>query len=371
MLSLPIGRRETKKILFYAESPVKYAMFRPIQQRMARDGRVDFYFAGQLRGADTSKRMAAKLGVEDARSIRRGMAGMVEFDLFLTADYDLWTPFFKGRLPIVSTRKVQLFHGASVRNGAIQPKMRRYHRLFVIGPYMYRAFLSSGIVEEGDPSLAKIGMPKVDRLVDGSLDGLEIRGQLGFDNDQPIVMLAPTWLRDSPMSRYGEELLKGLAAGPWNLVVKLHDKFFDPRFNTINWRRRLKEYVGRDNCKVLIDDYDAVPYLFVTDLLISDVSSIANEFALLDRPLVYLQVGDPEKLSEQYPFLDLETWGQHPGEMADGPDECVRAVERGLSDPSARSDIRRELTRDIFYEPGKATEKAVGELERLLELGDD
>ena len=366
MFSIPIGARGKRKLLFYAESPVKYAMFRPIQQLMLADERLEFFFAGRLRGVQTSRSMARQLGVEGARPLRRGLAALCRFDVFLTADYHLWGPFEKSRLPIREATKVQIFHGASVRNGAIHPKMKRYSRLMVVGPYMHRAFHKAGIFEEGDPSLVPVGMPKTDRLVNGSLDADAIRDRLGLDPSRPTVMLAPTWLRRSPLFDYGEELLKRLADGPWNFIVKFHDKFFDPRFNLIDWHSRLRRLEETRTCKVVIDEYDATPLLFVTDLLISDVSSIANEFALLDRPMVFLEVPNQESLRVQFPRMDLETWGQRAGEVAHDVPSCFAAVERGLSDPKRHSELRQALVEDIFYNPGRASERAAQVLYDVL-----
>ena len=368
MLSLPIGRRNSKKLLFYAESPVKYAMFRPTQRLMEQDSRIEFFFAGQLRGAHTSKSMARQLSVRSARSLRRGIAAFCRFDLFLTADYELWTPYEKGRFPVSEAPKVQIFHGASVRNGAIQPKMKRYGKLMVVGPYMYRSFIDAGYFEEDDPRLARVGMPKTDQLLDGSLDAAAIRSELGLDPDRPTVTLAPTWLRKSPITEFGGDLIERLADGPWNLVIKLHDKFFDPRFNFIDWRSRLKRLAREKSCRVLIDQFDATPLLFVTDLLISDVSSISNEFSLMDRPMVFLEVDDPESLMTQYPNLDLETWGQRAGEVAHDVASCLAAIDRGLSDPGRQSEIRRALATDIFYHPGCAAPVAARVLYDMLGL---
>ena len=368
MLSWPLGGAFEKRVLFYAESPVKYAMFRPIQERMLADGRVGFWFAGELRGEMSSKAMAKALGVKGAKPIGRGLASHAKFDALVTADYELWSGFKKEKRPIASTPRVQIFHGVSVRNGAVQPGMKRYASLHSVGPYMTRRFVESGIFEEGDPRLLEIGMPKTDRFFDGSLDRAATLDTLGLDASRPTVMLAPTWLRKSPMVEYGDALLERLADGPWNFVVKLHDKFFDRRFNHVDWRAKLGALASRDGCAVLIDEYDAVPYLWATDLLISDVSSIANEYALLDRPLVYLQITAHEKLVEQYPSLDLETWGQRAGASVTSAEECVAAVEAGLGDPGARSEFRQQLASDLFYNRGTASEHAARALTELLGL---
>ncbi len=357
-----------KKVLFYAESPVKYAMFRPVQERLAAGGGIRFYFAGQLRGRLESKAMARELGVTGATPIRRGLAALRRFDLFVTADYDTWSGFSLRGLPISRSPKLQIFHGVSMRNGALQPAIARFQHLFVVGPYMYRGLVEHCGFDDGDPRLHRVGMPKVDRLVDGSIDVDRVRRELGLDPSRPTVTLAPTWLRSSPFAEVGVELIERLSAGPWNLVIKLHDKYLDSRYNLVDWGKRLEGIAGRDNVVVPLGRYDAVPLLLATDVLITDASSIGHEFTLLDRPLVYLRIEATPKLLEQFPRLDLETWGQRAGEACSDAAGCVAAVERALSDPTRNGEIRRALARDVFFHPGQATEAAARATRQILGL---
>src|SRR5206468_12612283 len=53
----------------------------------------------------------------------------------------------------------------------------------------------------------------------------------------------------------------------------------------IDWRERLRAYTARRNVFV-VDDADASPYLVVSDLLVTDHSTVGFEFMLLDRPVV-------------------------------------------------------------------------------------
>jgi len=356
-----------RRVLFYAMSPVKYAMFRPLHERLIEDDRVEVFFAGKLRGRGSSSKMARKLNVLPARIIRRGFASFVRFDAMLTADYELWRHYERDLLPISKTPRIQLFHGVSVRNGGVAPKMEKFQHLFSVGDCMIRAFAEHGIFAPDDPRHHRVGMPKVDRLVDGTYDRDEEVRKLGLDPARPTVLLAPTWLRRSVMQEQGEELLARLADGPWNFLIKLHDRFFDPRYNLPDWRARLRAFEGRGNCAV-IDDYDAVPTMIASDVMISDVSSIANEFTLLDRPLVFLKLLDIPRLKRQYPRLDLDTWGQRTGEIASGARECVAAVERAIGDPGQRSEIRRAAAEDIFFHRGSATEAALRALYDIIEL---
>jgi hypothetical protein len=49
-------------------------------------------------------------------------------------------------------------------------------------------------------------------------------------------------------------------------------------------------------------------------------------------------------------------------------DEVLAAVERGFTDPCENSTTRIMVASEMFYKPGTATERAVGELKDLMEV---
>ena len=66
--------------------------------------------------------------------------------------------------------------------------------------------------------------------------------------------------------------------------------------------------------------------------------------------------------------VDLESWGQRSGTVARGVPEIHRAIERALSDPDEHREVRRKIATEGFYNAGHATEAAVREIQRILEL---
>jgi CDP-glycerol glycerophosphotransferase (TagB/SpsB family) len=114
---------------------------------------------------------------------------------------------------------------------------------------------------------------------------------------------------------------------------------------------------------------DVIPSLFVSDLLITDASSVANEYVLLDRPIVFLDV--PELLTaagREGSALDLATWGRKGGEVVGNPVTAAGAVAHGLGNPGRRSAVRAGIVRDLFYHPGGATDAAIEWLQAELNL---
>jgi CDP-glycerol glycerophosphotransferase (TagB/SpsB family) len=123
-----------------------------------------------------------------------------------------------------------------------------------------------------------------------------------------------------------------------------------------------------------IFDYDVVPYLFISDLLISDISSVVNEFTLLDRPMVLIDV--PRLISnyqriEQKRGLetcDLAEWGQSAGELVKDMADLPSIITGCLEHPEKKQEIRREFAEKFFFNPGHATDRAVAKIYELLKL---
>jgi CDP-glycerol glycerophosphotransferase (TagB/SpsB family) len=261
----------------------------------------------------------------------------------------------KAIAPRSCRRSIQLFHGLSFRNRAVRSENAAYSNYFILGPYMRRAFERRGILSAHDNRVAPIGFPKTDRLLDGTLDRNAILRELGFSGKRPVLLYAPTGAHGNSLETCGEELLRRLAAvNDYDVIVKPHDH---PKAG-VDWYERLAPLEGEH--LRLLRTADAIPALYAADLLISDASSIANEYLLLDRPIVFLDV--PELIAAaaaEDDRLDLDTWGRRGGIVAAGASAALDAVAKGLAAPHAQSETRRAMARDIFYNPGTATQAAL------------
>src|SRR6185369_10895442 len=90
------------------------------------------------------------------------------------------------------------------------------------------------------------------------------------------------------LNSIGEDLVKALVAAGYAVIVKLHDRSRDPRYEHsggVDWGARL-EPILRGGGGWLADTSDACPYLAAADLMITDHSSLGFEYLLLDRPLI-------------------------------------------------------------------------------------
>jgi CDP-glycerol glycerophosphotransferase (TagB/SpsB family) len=124
----------------------------------------------------------------------------------------------------------------------------------------------------------------------------------------------------------------------------------------------------------VIEDYDIIPYLFISDLLVSDISSVINEFSLLDRPIVLYDVPrligfhKRKELKRGLKTSDLEDWGRDVGVIVNDMDSLRKAIQHGLEHPEEKSEMRREFVQRFFHKPGTATDRAVEKIYQLLNL---
>lgn len=359
------GRARPRRILFAGYAPVHFVCFQPLYQRLRRMKGVEVVLSG---GRQAAEEGGDPLTAEQLyRPFRISPDRIIELDTMRRQAFDLvFCAHVSGYFPRDEQERIQLFHGVSFRNMAVRRDVLVYDRLFLAGPYMRRLFTGQQLLRERDPRLVDIGFPKLDRLVDGTLDRRALLDRVGFSGRRPVVLYAPTGQKDNSLEHTGEAVIERLrASGKYDILIKLHDH---PRDRTTDWPVRLRPLL--DKHTRLATGYDVVPYLYLADLLITDASSVSNEYALLDRPMVFLDV--PQLLAAMVRkgvALDLDTWGRKGGVTTRWPDEAVEAVDWSLAHPRRDSAVRRAMARDLFFNPGRATDAAVAWVRERLGLG--
>jgi len=354
-----------RKILFCATTPMSYAMFKPLHRKLKQDDRLDVWFTAN----HDHKTLYRSVGLADANLVGKYRSMLSRYDMCICPSF-----FYERNNADV---KVQIFHGCSLKNRAVHRKALAYDRLFLVGPYMREKFMQTWNLPKGDPRFENVGMPKLDAFFDGSLDRETISRQLELDPTLPTVIYAPTRtsVTSSSLQMYGTQIISAVSEMPVNFLIKLHDRAYKQWKNKMkeDWTEILDRY--RDHPRIrVVYDYDIVPYLFISDLLISDISSVVNEYTLLDRPMVLIHVPrliSHHKRIEQKRGLeasDLEQWGQDAGALVKDMDNLQKTVSRCLDHPGEKREIRQEFARRFFFNPGTAAPAALHKIYELLGL---
>jgi hypothetical protein len=352
------------RVLFTGYAPVHFLCFKPLYERLIGMPGLDVGLSGGTRTKSPHtvdgylydhEDMYRRFTLPEGAVLPIASLNGAEYDVLFSANTRRIEPRHVGT-------RIQIFHGMSFRNRAIRPETEGADFYFLLGPYMKRGFESARLLSPGDPRALEIGFPKTDRLLDGSLDRAEMLAHHGITGDRPVVLYAPTGEHHNSLETMGEELIAKLAAvDRYDLLVKPHDH---PHAD-IDWWSRLAP-LESEHVRV-VREPDVIRTLSITDLLLTDASSVANEFALLDRPIVFIDVPELIELTlRKGALLDLETWGRKGGVVVPDVPTAIEAVEAGLTTPDGCSNIRRALVDDLFFNPGTATAAAMRWLETEL-----
>ena len=353
--------RGRRRILVDARTPVHYAMFAPVHRAMERDDRVRFSFIASDEPGQADYIFQDAGG--NGSVIGPLAAALSRFDAYLTSDFT-WTKL------IHPTCRIQMFHGVGGKYGFDAPTepLDAWHRLFFVNRRRLNNCVAAGALDAHSPAIRMIGMPKVDCLVDGSLNREEILSGLGLPADRPTVLYAPTWSPASSLNMLGVALLARLRQMPVNVIVKLHDRSLDlrPQYSGgLDWPEMLRPYLT-PGCAVMASHADICPYLAAADVMVTDHSSAGFEYLLLDRPLVRIHVPELVTLANIHP--DYVRMLGEVSESTSGVDDTVAAIGRALADPASRSATRRAVAADLFFEPGSATARCAAALYDAIEL---
>ena len=337
-------------ILLFARVPMNLVCLRSIYEKLKCSYR--FYY---------SFKNAGDFEISDFRNCVPGAV----FIPSIIAKYIKWRLYLTSDIYLLSKNascKIYTFHGVSFKGRSYTHKVLMYDRLFIIGPYMLERFIKLGILKENDKRILKVGMPKLDSLVDGTWDICNSREYLGiFEHQYNFVALyAPTWGVASSFYSYIDVIVNVITSMNGCLIIKLHDHLLHHK----DVKRKIDMY--RYNPNVLVyESYDIIPAMAAADFLITDLSSVANEFLVLDRPIVFLWV--PSSLERYGDTLDKEMVFRG-GVLVDRPDAVLleKTITDVLAHPEIFSEDRRFLKNYLFYNLGKATSVAVSYIKEIL-----
>lgn len=351
-----MGRR---RVLFDVRTPMNLTVVRPVLDSLSNDARVECVVTSEDPGEEKW------LATVPARRIHRARAAWTRIDLYVNADP--WAALKLYRCG----RRLNFFHGVAGKYDLDSPDrlpvpFGRYDKIAFINEDRQRRYLASGVISPGQATL--VGFPRLDTLARGDIDGAEVRRSLGLAPWRPTAIYAPTFSPASSLHVAGETIVETLLQDGWNVIVKLHDRSMVPseKYTAgIDWSERLSRFRKRPGF-LLAESAEPTPLLAASDLMITDHSTVGFEFMLLDRPLVVFDAPDLPRAARINP--EKIALLRSAARVAHTVDELRGLAVQSLRQPTALSAERRRVAGEIFFDAGRATDRALMVVYDLLDL---
>ena len=175
-------------------------------------------------------------------------------------------------------------------------QLKRHNVIFLTCPaheQQIREALEFYSIPEGDVSLLRIGIPKIDALAKPPT-----LSPHRPENTKIVVLFAPTWDPGLILTDFGAEIIERLASIlSIRLIVQLHpashltsekEEGYELLTSGRNWRKIVEDISLRFDFEVQ-NSTNSTNLIAYADVLISDVSSIIHEFALTGKPVIAYQ----------------------------------------------------------------------------------
>jgi hypothetical protein len=262
---------------------------------------------------------------------------------------DFWGSLSQGFSTFPRVKQVQAFHGVSSKNVKFNPWMAEYDLLLLPGKRERDKFAALGVLDKVQHAL--IGHPKADRVLRGELTVAKARALYGLP-DRPTILYAPTHGALSSFFAWGLEICRAVPPG-CNLIVKPHPSLI----TTINAETAgretiaaVQEYLQQRGGLWLPLEPDVMLPMAAADVLVTDYSSVAEEFLVFDRPLIFADhlataTGRDRAQRDKGDWDELFASGLRLTESG----EVRAALERSLKRPQEYTSQRHKL-RDFVFE---------------------
>ena len=201
----------------------------------------------------------------------------------------------------------------------------------------------------------KYGYPRTDILYtkDNPDDIADLKEKMGLPRDKKVILYAPTWrLRNRFDLMIDLESFKRSLSDEYILILRLH------HLSASGWKQPPKDDFIYD-----LTDYDSVEELYlISDILVTDYSSVMFDYAILDRP-IFLFTYDMEEYRDKLRGMYFDIEELAPGPIVYTSKELEEAIIN-IDETEKESRALRHRFQDKFlqYECANSSEKIFDEV---------
>ena len=268
--------------------------------------------------------------------------------------------------PIPDLPRVQIFHGCLLKSFSnVMGELTKFSHFFFPGP-LYRNTFESHVVCPVDRAIKyhDTGMPRTDDILAMRSNREAACNALGINAARKVVLYAPTWHVEATFFESGVDIVRTISAMGLQCLVRPHPFTLNTTLTGLASRRA---QAVLDTCRglpgvILAHDMDDRLVMAASDLLVADFGSIAYEYLILNRPVVFFDSPAYHRLLKEE---DLEWWGRSAGSIVNDAGELQEAIFESLRAPETMADQRKEVLDKTYFNLGRASEVCCDALESI------
>jgi CDP-glycerol glycerophosphotransferase (TagB/SpsB family) len=357
-----------KKVLFYLAQEYYWPSMEPIYQAFKKDKNYELY----LKLDKNSKRYFYIFLVSQQKKLENKYR---ELGHKITREFAGFDAVFCGA-PIKKPERFgdtllcNVDHGPGIktlryRHFLKQPNTK--YLCFLEGKYRVDKFKKYGLDKIED--IVDVGLPKLDRFFNGYFNAGEIFRNLNLDSDRQTVLYAPSY-KPTSIFDIGKEIVE--LGDTYNIVVKLHPYSWSGKYASHEQHRFFEDLKKEHNNFLLVqpDMHDIMPFLFIADTMISDGSSVINEFLALGRCGIIYDMNESKlKHTDGQQLLEdsSSTWLKDSFIHIQSAVQIKDAIEEALNPSKARLEkIKKDKEYLFSYTDGKSSERVKNKVDEIL-----
>ena len=245
-----------------------------------------------------------------------------------------------------------------------------YDSLFCVGPHHMKELRKREALQGLKPrSLFEYGHPRLENLLVVAMS-YQLSATQAADSGITTVLIAPTWGEQSIFNTCGDELTGLLLDAGLHVIVRPHHQTLKMTPEVIETLRN--KYGDHDHFEYQ-DQMGESDSLFRSDILISDWSAMAIEYALgLEKPVIFIDL--PRRVrNPDWEVLEIEPQEAAFRELAgdivspQALDEIPQKIDRLLQDQDSFRLRMQKLRSQMVFNIGDSIQLGAAEIARLAD----
>jgi len=215
-----------------------------------------------------------------------------------------------------------------------------------------------------EKKIVKIGMFRSDSIISGNYNREKILRKYKIcDNGKKIVLYAPTWKWGGGTLDECFEIFARKIPEKYILIIRPHYNDAKKIRFILNWQRNHKI----KDLYVFPKQYqDIMNFIYISDLLIGDNSSVNYDFVFTKRPIVFV------KTELKDTFIPPDDYNiKLCGPIYDPTfDDIIEKIEESFQNPIYKERIEKLLHKSFYFNDGHAKDRACSFIvDKLSEMG--